>query len=144
MAYESGDLIHPGKHVVVNLPVITAKTITKGSWYRVVAGDTVLLATATSTELGAFLALETKVVATADLPATVQGLAKGPVVCATGGVIKPNGYVQIETGSTEVKAANAANLAAGLVVGRYTKVPGADVVGDAADLGLGIVNVGAL
>jgi hypothetical protein len=125
------------------MPVITAKTITKGLFYRVVAGDGTLLATAVSTELGVFVALETKVVATADLPATVQVTAAKKVVVATGGVIKPNGYAIIETGSAEIIAGDAADFAAGLVVGRYRKVPGADVLADAADAGLGILDLGA-
>ena len=143
MTYTKGDPVQIGKHDIVQIPVTTAKTITKGNFYRVVAGDTVLLATATSTELGVFVAAETQVLAAGDVPTTVEAFASGKVVCATGGVIKPNGYVQIETGSAEVKAASAANFAAGLVVGRYTKVPGADATADAADAGLGIVDLGA-
>ena len=143
MTFEVGDLINPTEHDVLNMPVITAKTITKGLFYRVVAGDGTLLATAVSTELGVFVALETKVVATADLPATVQVTAAKKVVVATGGVIKPNGYAIIETGSAEIIAGDAADFAAGLVVGRYRKVPGADVLADAADSGLGILDLGA-
>ena len=143
MAYAKGDIIRPGKHTILQIPVITTKTITAGNFYRVVAGDTVLLATATSTELGVFVAAETRVIAAADLPTTVEAVARGPVVCATGGVIKPNGYAKIETGSAEIIAGTAANFAAGLVVGRYEKVPGADAAADAADAGLGIVDLGA-
>ena len=143
MAYEAGDLPQPGKHNVLRFPVTTAKTITKGNFYRVVAGDSVLLATATTTELGVFEAVETKVIAAGDVPTTVEGVASGKVVAASGGVIKPNGYIQIETGSAEVKAATAANLAAGLVIGRYIKVAGADTVGDAADGDKVVIDLGA-
>ena len=58
MAYAKGDIIRPGKHSILQIPVITAKTITAGNFYRVVAGDAVLLAIATSTELGVFVAVE--------------------------------------------------------------------------------------
>ena len=142
MTFEKGDLTQPGKHNVQNFPVTTAKTITKGNFYRVVAGDTVLLATSTTTELGVLVALETRVIGAGDVPTTIEGASSGRVVCATGGVVKPNGYVRIESGSAEVIAATAANFAAGLVVGRYIKVPGADSAADAADTGLGIIDLG--
>ena len=143
MTYTAGDLVQPGKHNVVNIPVTTAKTITKGNFYRVVAGDATLLATATSTSLGVFVALETKVLAAGDVPTTVQALASGKVALASGGVIKPNAWVQIETGSAEVKAAILADFVAGLHVGRYVKLAGAEAVADAADGDIVVVDLGA-
>lgn len=143
MTFTKGDPVQIGKHDIVQIPVITAKTITKGNFYRVVAGDATLLATAVTTDVGVFLAAETRVIATADLPTTVEAFASGKACAASGGVIKPNGFVQIETGSAEVKAATAANLASGLVVGRYVKVAGADATADAADGDIVVIDMGA-
>ena len=142
MTFAAGDLVSPNKLNVYRLP-LTSGTITKGQLVRVVGGNTVLLATATSTEAGVYVALETRVFAAGSVTDVECAGAGAKVVCLMGGVVAPQGYVKIETGSNEVIAGTALNFAAGFVVGRYQNHPQESVVTATVDTDLGVILLGA-
>jgi len=133
MTFAKGDLPQPGKHNVQTGP-LTSGTITKGNIVRIVAGNTVALAAAVSTEDGAFVALETRVFAALSVT-DVQIAGPGTyVVVEVEGAIQPGAYVKVDDASgTKVDEATAANFAAGLAIGRYIKHAGEDIATPAAD-----------
>ena len=144
MTFTKGDLTQPGKSNVQTLP-LTSGTITKGNFVRVVGGNTVALATATSTAAGVYVALETRTFAAGSVEDVQCAMAGTFVVVDAGGVIAPGGLVKIETGSAEVIAATtASDINNGYVVGRYQNHPQESVVTAAVDTDLGVILLGAI
>jgi len=133
MTFAKGDIVHPGDHKVITLP-LTSGTITKGNFVRVVGGNTVALANAVSTEDGVFQAVETRVFASGSVE-NVQVVSPGTdIVVEVEGALNVGDYVVInDAGGIKVSAGTAANFAAGLVLGRYLKHAGENVASSAAD-----------
>ena len=144
MTFAAGDLVSPNKLNVYRLP-LTSGTITKGDFVRVVAGNTVVLATATSTAAGVYVALETRTFAAGSVTDVECAGAGAKVVCLMGGTVAPQGLVKIETGSSEVIAATtASDINNGYVVGRYQNHPQESVATAAVDTDLGVILLGAI
>ena len=141
MTFQAGDVIRAGKWEIERLPIATG-TIAKGTFVRSTAGNAVALPAAATTLTGRYVATETKAFVSGGRDNDIELAGEGAFVVVTmGGAVQPGGPV-IVAASNKAVVASAANIAAGLVVGRYIKHPGERVSTPSADNDLGIIRVG--
>jgi hypothetical protein len=125
MTFVAGEVVHPTKHFVINMPVGAAENIAQGEFARTDGAGNIDRMQAENNLNGVYVALEpgnNTGGANGAIEIQVAGVGSEVTVIA-GGAIAPGAPIKVNASSQAI-AAVAGDVEADLVVGKYMKKPG--------------------